>query len=66
VKARWRHARRETAEQREWIHVDRDGAVGVRALERETYEAVGALHESVLRERRTKHVSKERLSTFSV
>ncbi len=56
---RWRHARRQATEERERIHVDRDGAVGVGALERDTHEAVGPRLEPLLRERRTKHVARE-------
>ena len=55
MKPRGRDAGREPAEQRQGIHVDRDGAVGICALEREAHEAVRAWLESLLGERRAKH-----------
>src|SRR5664279_1264630 len=66
MKPRRRHARREAAEEREWIHVDSDRAICVSALEGDAHETIGPLLESVLRERWTQHITKERLTPFDV
>ena len=66
MKARWRHTRRQATRERQRIHVDRDRAICVSTLERDAHETIGPLLESVLRERRTQHVTKERLAAFDV
>ncbi len=62
VVARWRHARGETAQEGERIHVDRDGAVSVGPLQEDADQAVFTLLDPVLREGRPEHVSEQRLA----
>ncbi len=52
VESRWRHAGCEPAEEREWIHVNRDRPIRVRLLQGDANEAVGLLLHSLLRDRR--------------
>jgi len=66
LEPRRRHARCQATEERERIHVDRDGAVGVGALESDAHQAVGPHLEPVLREWGTKHIAKERFAPCCV
>ncbi len=56
VEPRWRHTRRQATEERERVHVDRDGPVGVGALESDAHEAVWPHLEPFLRERGTEQL----------
>jgi hypothetical protein len=56
VVTRWGNAHRKKAEQREGIHHDSDGAVGVDAFERDGNEAVFLWFDAFLCDRRAKHV----------
>jgi hypothetical protein len=66
VVARWGHAHREAAEQRQGVHHDGDGAVGVRAFERDGDKAVFLRLDAFLRDRRSKHVAKQGLASGRV
>jgi hypothetical protein len=48
VEAWWRHACCEPAQEREWIHIDRDRAISVGLLQGDSNEAVWTLFHSLL------------------
>ncbi len=53
---------RQAREERERIEIDRHGAIGKRALERDPHQAVRAGGDAFLRDRRAEHVLDERLA----
>jgi len=62
MEPRWGHAGGQAAEQRQRVHVDRDGSVGARLLQRDAHQAVGAELDALLSDRWTQHVTQERLA----
>jgi len=62
VVARWRHARGETTQEGERIHVDGNGPVRVGPLQEDADQAVFTALELLLREGRPEHVSEQRLA----
>jgi hypothetical protein len=66
VVARWGHAHREAAEQRQGVHHDGDGAVGVGAFERDGGKALFLRIDAFLCDRRAKHVTKQGLASGRV
>jgi len=66
VVSRRRDARGETTQQRERVHLDRDGPVGEGPFEEDADQAVLALLDLVLSNRRAKHVAQQRLAAGGV
>ena len=62
VEAWRRHAGGQAAQQRQRVHVHRDRPVGVRLLQGDAHQAVGALLEALLGDRRAQHVAPQRLA----
>jgi len=48
VKAWWRHAGSEPSQQRQWVHLHRQGSVGERALEGDAYQAFGPVRDALV------------------
>ena len=61
VEAGWGHAGGQPGEQRQRVHVDCDRPVGVRLLQRDAHQAVGAMLQALLRDGRTQHVAQQSL-----
>lgn len=66
VGPRGRHARRQTAQQRQRAHVDGDSPVGVRSLQRDAHQPVRQHEQALLRDRGTQHVAQQRLAALRV
>jgi hypothetical protein len=66
VVARRRYARCEPAEQRERIHLDGDGAVGISAFERNAHEPIRPELDALRSERRAQDIAQERLASSNV
>ena len=66
VKAWWGHARSQSTQERERIHLDRYRSVGVCLLQCDAYQAVGTLLHSLLRNRRTQDVAQQSLAALGV
>jgi len=56
-------AGRQAAQQRQRVHVDRDGSVGVCLLQSDPHQGVGAALEALLCNRRAQHVAQQRLAS---
>jgi hypothetical protein len=57
VKARRGHAGGEAAEQRQWVHLHRQGSVGKRALECDAYQAFGPALDALVGDGWSQHVT---------
>jgi len=66
VESWWRHAGCEAAQERQWIHVNRDRPIGVGFFQGDAHEAIGFLLHSLLCDRRTQDASQQRLATLGV
>jgi hypothetical protein len=66
MKTRRRHAAGKPAQQRQRVHLDRDRAVGVRALECDAHQVTSNARGPLLRERRSQHVAQQRLAPGKV
>jgi hypothetical protein len=66
VKARWGHAGGEAAQQRQWVHLDRQCAVGKRALECDGYQAFGSALEALVGDRWSQYVAQQLLAACGV
>ena len=62
VESWWRLAGCEPAQEREGVHVNRDRAIGIGLLQGDSYEAIGTLFHSFLRDGRAQDVAQQRLA----